>query len=174
MPAFPRDYRFLAVGVVMLVACRSESPAPTVNLVGFGPIRFGMKIEDAQQALGVRLEKTNAYDDEGCLYYVPQGTLPGLWFMTSNGVVVRLDVEDTQEIRTDKGAKIGDREARVLNLYAGRIEVRPQRYNGPDGHSLVVKSADSKAQLVFETDGMKVLNYRAGVEPQVHYVEGCS
>ena len=39
---------------------------------------------------------------------------------------------------------------------------------------LVVKGGDGKVQLVFETDGSKVVSYRAGVEPQVQYVEGCS
>lgn len=113
-------------------------------------------------------------DDEACRYYRPDGTHLGLSLMTENRVVMRLDVDGTQAIKTDTGAKIGDSEAHVLELYKGRAEVKPHKYFGPEGHYIVIKGGDGKVQLVFETDGAKVLNYRAGVEPQVQYVEGCS
>jgi hypothetical protein len=46
-----------------------------------------------------------------------------------------------------------------------------------DGHYLTVvptSKADSPYRIIFETDGKRVLNYRAGIRPQVEYVEGCS
>lgn len=45
------------------------------------------------------------------------------------------------------------------------------------GHYLTVTpaaKADSAYRIIFETDGKKVVHYRAGIRPQVEYVEGCS
>ena len=61
-----------------------------------------------------------------------------------------------------------------MELYVDRIEVAPHKYTGPLGHYLNIKNPDGRVEIVFETDGTKVLNYRAGVQPQVQYVEGCS
>jgi hypothetical protein len=174
MPKFLRNFAVGALCLASLAACGSQSGPPAVTGDGFGNMRFGMKVAEAEQALGHKLAPLNADDEETCRYYRPDGGFQGLSFMTADGVVVRLDVEDTTEIKTDTGAKIGDSEAHVLELYKGRVEVQPHKYTGPEGHYLVVKGGDGKVQLVFETDGAKVLNYRAGVEPQVQYVEGCS
>ena len=38
----------------------------------------------------------------------------------------------------------------------------------------VVTPADTTRRLVFETDGARVLRYRAGRRPEVEWVEGCS
>lgn len=174
MRSIIRNSAVFALCVVTAVACGSQSGPPTVHGDGFGAVRFGMKVAEAEQALGHKLVQLNAGDDDSCRYYKPEGALPGLAFMTADGVVVRLDVQPGSDIVTDTGAKNGDAEAHVLELYKGRVEVQPHKYTGPEGHYLVVKGGDGKVQLVFETDGSKVLNYRAGVEPQVQYVEGCS
>ena len=44
------------------------------------------------------------------------------------------------------------------------------------GKVLVVAPADGgEARLVFETDAEgRITSWRIGLEPQVHYVEGCS
>jgi hypothetical protein len=173
----PKILRNFAIGVLCaasLAACGSQSGPPTVTGDGFGQMRFEMKVAEAEAALGHKLTPLNAADEEACRYYRPDGAFQGLSLMTADGIVVRLDVQDTAEIKTDAGAKIGDSEAQVLELYKGRVEVQPHKYTGPEGHYLVVKGGDGKVQLVFETDGAKVLSYRAGVEPQVQYVEGCS
>lgn len=160
---------------VTLVACGSQSGPPVVHGDGYGALRFGMKLDEAEQALGHKLVPfvAGAGEDPACRYYKTDA-VANLAFMTADGVVVRLDVQPGSALPTDTGAKIGDSEARVLELYKGRVEVQPHKYKGPEGHYLVVKGGDGKVQLVFETDGSKVVSYRAGVEPQVQYVEGCS
>lgn len=70
---------------------------------------------------------------------------------------------------------IGDSEERIKSLYPNRVAVSPHKYT--DGHYLTVtpaEKADSAYRIIFETDGKKVVHYRAGVRPQVEYVEGCS
>jgi hypothetical protein len=176
MEMFPifRNLAVFAVCGVMAVACGSQGAPTVVHGDGYGSLRFGMKLDEAEKALGHKLAPFNANDEETCRYYKAEGALANLAFMTADGVVVRLDVQPGSGIVTDAGAKIGDSEARVLELYKGRVEVQPHKYTGPEGHYLVVKGGDGKVQLVFETDGAKVVSYRAGVEPQVQYVEGCS
>jgi hypothetical protein len=99
--------------------------------------------------------------------------LEGLTFMIENGRVVRVDVT-ARDIRTAAGGAIGDTEARIQELYPGRVTVGPHKYT--DGHYLTVAPDDSaggSVQLIFETDGSRVTRFRGGVLPQVAYVEGC-
>jgi hypothetical protein len=163
-----------AVCLTALGACGSQK-APVVSGNGFGAVRFGMKIAEAEAALGHKLKpEGGAEENEFCRYFSPEGAFPGLAFMTAKGEIVRVDVQETKDIVTDKGAKIGDSESHVLDLYKGSVRVEEHAYTGPEGHYLVVTGGDGKVQLVFETDGKTVVSYRAGVEPQVEYIEGCS
>jgi hypothetical protein len=82
---------------------------------------------------------------------------------------------DSGGVATAEGARIGDTEARVQELYPGRVTVSPHKYT--DGRYLIVRPAaasDTTHLLVFETDGRVVQRFRAGQKPQVEYVEGCS
>lgn len=55
------------------------------------------------------------------------------------------------------------------------LRVEPHEYLGPAGHYLVItQPGDTVDQIIFETDGKRVLNFRAGRLPAVAYVEGCS
>jgi hypothetical protein len=68
-------------------------------------------------------------------------------------------------------------ETQVRALYPGRIRTEPHKYTGPEGHYLLCEpreASDSSYRLIFETDGQRVLNYRAGLRPAVQYVEGYS
>jgi hypothetical protein len=167
--------KFAAAFIVgTLAACGSPKP-PVVSGDGFGAVRFGMKIAEAEAALGVKLKNDPAANQsDACRYYVPVGAFPGLLFMAADGVIVRVDVQETKDIVTDKGVKIGDTEKHVLDLYKGRVRVEEHAYWGPEGHYLMVTGGDGKVQLVFDTDGKTVQSYHAGVEPQVQYIEGCS
>jgi hypothetical protein len=71
---------------------------------------------------------------------------------------------------TAEGARVGDTEARIKQLYRGRVTVEPHKYI--DGHYLIV--GNKKSAIIFETDGKKVLMIRAGRYPEVEWVEGCS
>ena len=37
-----------------------------------------------------------------------------------------------------------------------------------------MRPEDSARRLIFETDGQRVVRYRAGITPAVEYVEGCA
>ena len=132
-----------AAALALITACGPSGSSTTVSGEGFGPVRFGMKVEEAAKALGVELVPLGPAEEESCRYFRPADKFPGLAFMTANGVIVRLDVENKATIATVTGAKIGDSEQAVLGLYKGRVRVEPHKYTGPEGHYLIVTDRKS-------------------------------
>ncbi len=175
MRSIPRKLSvLLLVGAIAACGPQAQKPAgPVVTGEGFAGVKFGMTLAQAEAALG---DKLNAVGEgEGnCSYVEPQNAHKGVLFMVIDGTIARLDVQETDKIVTDTGAKIGDSESHVLGLYKGRTRVEEHKYTGPEGHYVLVLGPDGKAQIVFETDGGKVVSYRAGRQPEVEWIEGCS
>ena len=180
--------RFTAqVSLVVLAGCSSPrndarqepdtasvaSRTLTVTPEGVGPVRVGSTLAELNAALGEQLKP--AYDvNPECDYVDPAALPPGIAIMVERDTIMRVDV-DTAGIVTPEGAGVGDTEAKVLELYKGRVQVQPHKYTGPVGHYLrVTWPTDTMHLLIFETDGEKVVSYRAGIRPAVEYVEGCA
>lgn len=150
------------------------TPADTAaHASGFGPVRAGMTVAEAERALGATLVLQGP-QLEPC-DHVFEAKRPGVAYMIIDGRVARVDVRSGSTIRTAEGAGIGDTEERIHALYPGRVEVQPHKYT--DGHYLIVRPvapADSAYRMIFETDGRTVTIYRTGRLPEVGWVEGCS
>jgi hypothetical protein len=150
----------------------AERPASwTMHVTGYGPIRAGMALAEAERILGEPLLPKP--QGEPCAYVMPWER-PGVAFMVVEGRIARFDVR-ADSVKTDEGAGIGDSEARIHALYPGRVEVQPHKY--VNGHYLIVRpaaTADSTFRLIFETDGKRVTTYRSGRLPEVRWIEGCS
>lgn len=172
--------------LVVLAGCNSsreesrsgdDAPSAAATLVvspeGVGPVRIGSTLAALNAALGEQLRP--AYDvNPECDYVDPAALPPGIAVMVERDTIVRIDV-DTAGVVTPEGAGVGDSEARVIALYRGRVQVQPHKYTGPVGHYLVVTwPTDTLHLLIFETDGQKVVSYRAGIRPAVEYIEGCA
>jgi lysophospholipase L1-like esterase len=142
-----------------------------VSLRGVGPVRFGMSMAELERALGGNLSTVSRTE---CTYVNSPGLPQGLKLMVDSGRVVRAEVH-TAGIRTDSGAEVGITESQIRRMYPG-VRTEPHKYTGPEGHYLIVRgeAADSGSRFIFETDGRVVTQYRAGLRPQVDYVEGCS
>jgi hypothetical protein len=156
----------------------SQDTAWTLRHDGIGPLRVGMTAAEAEAALGhFRLIPFNPgapADSMACGYAASDRLPDGVKVMMEGARVVRLDVV-SGDVATAAGARIGDTEARVQQLYPGRVTVGPHKYT--DGHYLTVRpaeAADTTHLIVFETDGRAVLRYRGGQKPQVEYVESCA
>lgn len=150
-----------------------ESPDWTVTAKGIGPVRAGMTLAEVGEVLGAPVSQP--HPGASCDYAFPPALPPGVALMVVDGRVARIDV-DSASVRTAEGAHIGDTEAEIQAAYAGRVEVQPHKYVG-SGHYLVVTPrapADSAYRLIFETDGRVVTRFRAGLLPQVRWIEGCS
>lgn len=162
-----------SIGRADSAAARGDSARWVVTATGIGPVRFGMTVDAAGAALGETVRPKYA-DFESCDYVRPEAMPAGVMLMVVSDTVERVDV-DSVGVATAEGARVGDSEARVLALYAGRVRVEPHHYTGPVGHYLVVSlPGDTLHRIIFETDGKRVTEYRAGRRPAVEYVEGCA
>ena len=159
---------------------RDSTPEPqstewTVSPAGYGPVHSGMTLAQATQ-VGGRAFGEPQMGSEECDYFLFAGdSVQGsAHFMVVNGQIARVDVNDST-ISTVEGARIGDTEQRIMELYPNRVTVQPHKYS--DGHYLVItpsSPADSGFRIIFETDSQRVTTYRAGRMPEVEYIEGCS
>lgn len=152
--------------------------APVLRHDGLGALRVGMSAGEAEAALGhfrtIAFDPTVPPDSMACGYGASDRLPAGVQVMMEGARVVRVQV-DSGSVATAEGARIGDTEARVQQLYPGRVTVGPHKYT--DGHYLTVRPAqasDTTHLIVFETDGRVVLHFRGGQKPQVEYVEGCA
>lgn len=156
-----------------------SASAWTMRFDGIGPLRVGMTLDEARAALGgdLRMSEQIVGTEEGpdrCDHPASARIPAGVLVMVEGRRVVRVEV-DSGRIATAEGARIGDTEARIEQLYPGRVTVWPHKYT--DGRYLYVRPAeasDTTRLLIFETDGRVVQRFRAGRKPQVEYVEGCA
>lgn len=142
-----------------------------VSPTGAGDVRIGMRFGELAPLLEPGAD-TAALGD-ACGYLRIVGAPDGTRFMAEGRRLVRIEVHGGPT-PTAEGARVGDTESRILSLYPG-AERQPHKYT--DGYYLVHRAAppaDTLHGYVFETDGERVTTYRAGIAPQLHYVEGCS
>jgi hypothetical protein len=133
-----------------------------------------MSVADASAAVGAALSLRSDAAATACAYLQWPGGPDGVWVMVEDGRVVRVDVR-AGTTATEEGARIGDSDERIRQLYDGRVTASPHKYTAGQYLTVTpVSPADSAFRLVFETEGGRVTEYRAGTVPQVEYVEGCS
>ncbi len=146
-----------------------------VTFEGIGPVRFGMSLDEAEEALAMPLETQGGGEEStDCDIVVPKRGPAGLSFMASSDTIVRLDV-GKPGVRTSSGIGVGSREDEVLAAYGKRLWVDPHPVRAAEGwHLMQIFSPDDRAKIVFETNGKRVVRYRAGLYPDVDFAEGCS
>ena len=142
---------------------------------GAGALRIGMTRDQLALDLHAPIPK-HTRADSGCAYLAIPGIPAGMRTMWVAATLARIDI-GAPKLATDRGAKLGDKQAKIESLYRGRISEMPAKYD-PRGKYLVVRPvppADSSRRIVFETDSStRVTRYRVGREPEVEWVEGCS
>lgn len=165
------------VTVLPLIAQAQLTEQSKVYINGIGPVLVGMTVSEASKAAGRRLVSTgDSGGGSNCFYLTPEGGPRAVGFMVTDGRISRVDIWSDSRVTTLSGAGIGDTEARIKALYPGKIQVSPHKYI-QGGHYLTFvpkDGSDSNYRLVFETDGNRVTQYRAGKLPEVEFVEGCA
>jgi hypothetical protein len=165
----------------------AESPVPgpvngpvydarVIHFGGYGPASFLGNEESVRQAFGRPMFGANAPQVETCYYLIPENpSVKGhvIHFMFEGDKFVRYDVRDP-DIVAPGGLVIGMSADAVTAAFPGRVEIQPSKYI-EGGRVLVVRpETDDGSRLVFEIDAKGAITWwRMGVEPQVHYVEGC-
>ena len=179
--ATPKDQPADTLSATPALSDDTASAATTINpdsqtvvtQYGIGKLRAGMTVAEAGSVFpGFRVPVRR--NRNACMYATADSLPAGVRVMVEQQRVTRIDVFEGA-VQTAKGARIGDSEERIKRLYPNQVTVSPHKYT--DGHYLTVvptDAADSAYRIVFETDGRRVLRYRAGTRPQVEYVEGCS
>lgn len=176
----------------------SPTPSPvgltvnsTVGLKNIGPVVVGMTVEQLATAAGVSLTRQPDFDqavaETNCAYMSP-GTIPGyvpppnsgnkspLAFMIVDGKLARIDILGG-EFKTSQGIMVGSSEQEVQTAFGGASPLPPRAFIGPPYRYLTAtprQAADQNFRLVFESDGAKVVTYRAGKLPEVDYKNGCT
>src|ERR671913_2288839 len=141
-------FRFIFI-VAALLAVPSPSHAQSkrarnfvVTYDRFGPVKIGMTLSQASRALGVSVTRDAGYEGGNCYYASPKGGFKDIAFMMSGRRIVRIDI-DSRDYATDRGAKVGDSEARIKRLYKGRYKVLRHSYVD-DGHYIEVEMKGGK------------------------------
>ena len=178
----PKDHPADSVSVAPPGTDDSTSDAPAainpdsqsvVTPYGMGKLRAGMTVAAAAAVFpGFKIPVRR--NRNACVYATADSLPAGVRVMVEQGRVARVEVMEGS-VQTSTGARIRDTEERIKRLYPNQVTVSPHKYT--DGHYLTVvptASGDSAYRIIFETDGSRVLRYRAGTRPQVEYVEGCS
>ena len=169
------SYVVLTIALIFIISPSSggqnkRTSRYVVAYDGFGPVKVGMTVQEASRALGIPLVRK--YEMEGDCYYVsPKRGFTDVSFMVTGKRISRVDI-DNKGYATDRGARVGDTEARIKRLYKGSVKVSPHPY--VDGHYLRVNMRGGKFSMIFETDGKRVTSFRSGKAEEVGYIEGCS
>ena len=143
-----------------------------VSFDRFGSVKIGMTASQAAKVLGVRVTRDAGYEGGTCYYTSPKRRFKDIAFMMDGQRIARIDI-NSKEYATDKGAKIGDTEAKIKRIYKGMYKIYQSKYVD-DAHDIEVEMKGGKYSIIFETDGKRVVSYRVGRTEQVGYVEGCS
>ena len=157
-------------------AAPAPSAAALARFDGYGSLRFGMSEADARAAWDGALGGGDpAATGDACHYLFPASAArpADLAFMFEGGRFVRYDIGTGADVAPG-GGKVGMGAADIRALYPGRVAESPHKYV-EGGLSLRIPATSGDGVLVFETDADgRVTAWRAGLAPQVDYVEGCS
>lgn len=149
----------------------AETPASAasnaLSAEGIGSIRFGMTLEQAQQAAGGKATLPEPFDPACSMVRFP--SLPKLRFMVENDIVTRADAEPG--IENVVGVAFG---ATLTDIRASHPEaqITPHKYD-ESGHYVTFPGSDGRSAIILEETGGKVTKMRAGLQPAVAYVETC-
>lgn len=146
-----------------------------VRLTGVGPLRIGMTLEEATDALGVPVIPIGSNISGECAYYQPETSAQAIGLMVVDNRVIRVDVWPGSSLPTVSGVTIGSSEAELKEIYPDQLEAAPNPYTQGKFLTLVPNDPElALYRLVFETDSKgDVVQYRTGQFPAVTWPDGC-
>ena len=148
---------------------------------GIGPLKVGMRVADVARATGLRVKLPPAAQGTECQFASLVGGPRNTGFIASFGIVRRVDVWSIPDdngvyrrrspIATTRGVKIGQTEDDVAAAY-GKVSREPHKYV-EGGEYLTFKTR--RGRIIFETDAKnRITAIRAGLAPEVGFIEGCA
>lgn len=146
---------------------------PKLTLKGMGPIRIGMTYAEVGAVASGGLNPATI-PNEPCYFVRPAAAPKGIELMFVDGRLARIDVTGPS-FSSGSGARVGQSQTDVLKRYNNRLEIEGHKYHERWKYLTFVPKdeTDSSYRMVFETDGNKVTEFRAGKLPEVEFVERC-
>ena len=169
-----------ACSIIGLAACTTGSQypsaqtqpipaAPTLSMQGYGEIQFGEKLSQLPQALRDSMKQPIAPEERECAY-VAFARYPNILFMVENDVITRADLR--QSLPNSLNVSFNMSSAEVLKRHPSAV-ITEHKYD-ETGHYLTVSAPDRRTAFVLEESKGRITAIRAGLNPSVNYVEGCS
>jgi hypothetical protein len=159
-----------ALAGTMLAAAAPAAPAWPLGPEGFGPLKFGMRFDQARRAGARGIKPTPPpRGNPQCDQMLLPGH-PGVSLMFVDGALRRVDIYRST-VRTTRNVATGDPVARLRRAYRG-LHASTHKYDR-NGQYLTLGPDDGQA-MRFETRAGKVSRIYAGRWQEVQLVEGCS
>jgi hypothetical protein len=188
-------------GLLMISALLLTAPATaeTLSWEGVGPVRLGMDVKAAEQALKAKLlPRQLPFEDDQCyLTWRADGQDPGLAYVLEDGRITVIQVYDADgkapDVADAHGLGIGSAEDAIQAAY-GKLKKNPGPYDRGEsdaadtkaGHDsknaksdyspeygLEAESPDRKRSILFTTKAGKVIHLSMGMKPMVLDPEPC-
>lgn len=168
----------LVATLLSAVSVPSTASPRQLGFDGLSPVRVGMTVAQAEQALHAKISIQFVNDDgpNGCGIASVEGRDDPFSYMIENGRVTRADLGPEgvkSPVRTASGIGLGSDISEIRHAYGKRAKPLPNSYDETEP-VFEVKSADGKAAMLFETEHGHVVRIHAGRLPSAEYIEGCS
>lgn len=150
----------------------NESTA--LNADHFGPITFGMTVEEASKVSGMTIQENTGEGrpSDDCYYvYGDDEALPNAMFTVEQGKIDNVYIYNPG-IRTPEKMGIGSDDNEIKKAYHGKWQVRKNQYSEKGDVDIVVKISD-KFGYVFFMNGTQVEYFNAGDLTSIQNAEGC-
>jgi hypothetical protein len=143
----------------------------TLRFDGIGPLRIGMRFDQANARAGHALARTDPrlMASPGCEQIAVEGH-PGVALMFVDGVLARVDLWQPG-LKTAGGVAVGDNAGRVMAVYPNAASA-PNEYDDTERY-LTVRLRERALAMRFETSHGKIAAIYVGRAKAVGYTEGC-
>ena len=129
--------------------------AMVISTAGFGELKIGMSLEEAQKAIGEPLRKVSSQADAAC-FYTP-ASQERLVVRVKAGKVVSVDTSSAKAGVTRSGLRVGDAADKAKTVYGKEpsykestspFDKRPVVTVGSGANQVAVASRDGKVDLI--------------------------
>jgi hypothetical protein len=144
---------FLVLTAACTSAVASNSSSPKLTFYGYGPVKAGMTIKEAERASGRSFGWAEPLGD--CVRYRPEGIPRGVSWLAKGGRLRVVEVRGNAAIRTKERVHVGSSISEVRKAYRaystrqieqdGRLIMSVRRsWHGGDKHEIVFSIVDGR------------------------------